>query len=816
MASSGQQAFTLPSVPLAAGPVSSLSTSNLLEPDLSGIDLDLRIKSKWWKDLRDLSGKKRAEKLGAVWGEMSRPSDFDIEVKAALEATEKKIESLRTMQRSIPPWNFIAVRNNNKQLEEAIIKYKVSASEPMKMLQTAGQNAASRHHHHSMPSWSSAPAPSMTSASTNLNLVVVSQGRPSSSAAPPMAFVDSPFHSGSQPGSPTASGGFHICMTEPNVEVNAIAGSSPRHPVLDAEGGTSAVTPNWQDANGETRRAASPVGSSASPPTPYADFQAWMGATSGEDSGNAWSARAELFKPGLVSQGSRSSSTAAPIGSMESPSSYHSESRPRSPIASGSSSHRPVFDREGRLSTMDVPNWQNADGGPWASPPTDHAASRKHHQSTPIWGSAPPPSNSAPTYLNHGFLSQGPPSSSTAPPMASMDSPFPYHSHSRPGNWQDANGERRLMASRSASPPTPYPGFQGEMAPTFGSSPPQGYETRGAVFYGAHGAPSAPTTVIHNHHTHNYAGPALFPGASGQRDFHIDYRSVDGNYYDTHFNGGTLTVESRSPTQTPFRPIPAMVTNGLPGSPPLPLSDSPTEETSILHVKPLPDGDERLLLLERAAAELSQSAALPDLADAAACDLKSLVDWLRIVPVEKGKRVLYLSRKTTVECDQFEEVARYVGEACATSNLPSFPLLMGLESISPDSIVPRIADGLYESFPAFRRHWETTYPDYRRPIAYLDGMLPGEGIVPSQNQFQHYISKVFDYIPEDERLPILVLIIGLDNRSSVKMRKHVNQCMLDCMRSTHMLFIVAGKKSIAVQDMLQEMRSTSLGISVDT
>ncbi|KAF6758072.1 hypothetical protein DFP72DRAFT_1167909 [Ephemerocybe angulata] len=739
---------------LSPGSITTWDASDLSSAALSAIDLGIR--TSWWKDLRR---RKYAQKLEAAWREMPTPSDFETDEarKSTLEEAKQEIESLRASQDTLPSWNLLSVRNSTKQLEKKIKRYKAYASEPMMMLQTAGQNAASRNHHHSMPS---SPPPSMTTA-------VVSQGHPSSSAAPPMASVDSPspFHFESEPGSPTA------------------AGSSPRRPVFDPEGGVSiVVAPNWQDADG---------GSSASPPTDYVASRKHHQSTPIWGSPPSMDSAPTYLNHGLLSQGPPSSSAAPPMASMDSPSPFHSESQLRTPTASGSSPHRPMFDAE----AMVVQNWQgpDADGGPSASPPTHY-----------------------PVFQAEMATRSGYPSSSTAPPMASMDSPFPYHSHSRPGNWQDANGERRLMASRSASPPTPYPGFQGEMAPTFGSSPPQGYETPGAVFYGAHGAPSAPTTVIHNHHTHNYAGPALFPGASGQRDFHIDYRSVDGNYYDTHFNGGTLTIESRSPTQTPFRPIPAMVTNGLPGSPPLPLSDSPTEETSIPHVKPLPDGDERLLLLERVAAELSQSAALPDLAATVVCDLRGLVDWLCIVPVQKGKRVLYLSRKTTVECGQFEGLARYVGEACATSNLPSFPLLMGLETISPDSIVPRIADGLYESFPAFRRHWETTYPDYQRPIAYLDGTLPGEGILPSQNQFQHYISKAFDRIPEDERLPILVLIIGLDNRSSVKMRKHVNQCMLDCMRSTHMLFIVTGKKSIAVQDMLQEMRSTSLGISVDT
>ncbi|KAF5320431.1 hypothetical protein D9611_010812 [Ephemerocybe angulata] len=679
MSSTGQQSSTPNLVPFATEPIPKPSKSQLAE-------VDLGIKSTLLDGIRDISRKKYAGKLMAAWRDMPQPSDFqtDERLRAALEQAEVDIEIIRSAQDNLPSWNILSARNFTKQLERRIKGYKVySSSEPANTgsQPATGDHATHLQHHQSTPSWGSAPPPSLNSAPTYLNPGAVSQGPPPSSAALPMASMDSPFPfpSESQPRTPTASG------------------SSPHRPMFDAE---ALVVPHWQgpDADG---------GSSASPlPTHHPVFQAEMATTSGEGFRKVWSARANLPEPNLVSQGYPSSST------------------------------------------------------------------------------------------------------------ASMDSPFPYHLHSRAGNWQDANGERRLIApplGSSTSPPTPYPGFQGEMAPTFGSSPPQAYGPQGEVFYGVHGAPSAPTTVSYNYHTHNYRGPTFFPGASGQRNFNINQRSANGNYHD--MNGGALTI-------TPSHPAQAMVTNGLPGSPPNPLSDSPTEETSIPHVKPLPDGDERLFLFGRVAEELSQSAALPDLADDVVCDLRGLVNWLKVIPVETGKRVRYLSRKDRVDCGQLEEVARYVSEACSASTLPSFSISMGLDSNRQDcaefckSIVPRIADGLYESFPAFRRAWETTYPNAGRPRAYLNGTFPGVGVVASKEEFKQYISRVFDCIPEAEMLPILVLIIGFDTRSSFKMREHVNGCMLDCMRSTHMLFIVAGKESLAVQTLLQEMRSTSLGISV--
>ncbi|KAF6759727.1 hypothetical protein DFP72DRAFT_1098697 [Ephemerocybe angulata] len=297
MACSGQQTFTLHSAPLAEGPVSNRSTADLLYTDLAGVDLseidistvDLHIKSNWWKDVRDLSGKKRAEKLGAVWQEMPRPSDFHIEAtKLALEKAEKEIESLRRMQSSLPSWDIFSARNTNNELEKKIRRYKAYASEPAK--KTAGRDAAFRNHHQSTSSWASTPPPSMSSVPNNLNPGLVLQGpqAPSSSAAPPMASTDSPspFH----PGSPTASGGFQERMTEANVEVKTISGSSPHRPVFGAEGGASTVIPHWQ---------------SASPPTPYADFQAEMATTSGEVFGKAWSARADLERPGAPKATSR-------------------------------------------------------------------------------------------------------------------------------------------------------------------------------------------------------------------------------------------------------------------------------------------------------------------------------------------------------------------------------------------------------------------------------------------------------------------------------------------------------------------------------
>ncbi|KAF6746148.1 hypothetical protein DFP72DRAFT_1076554 [Ephemerocybe angulata] len=220
---------------------------------------------------------------------MPRPSDFHIEAtKLALEKAEKEIESLRRMQSSLPSWDIFSARNTNNELEKKIRRYKAYASEPAK--KTAGRDAAFRNHHQSTSSWASTPPPSMSSVPNNLNPGLVSQGpqAPSSSAAPPMASTDSPspFH----PGSPTASGGFQERMTEANVEVKTISGSSPHRPVFSAEGGASTVIPHWQ---------------SASPPTPYADFQAEMATTSGEVFGKAWSARADLERPGAPKATSR-------------------------------------------------------------------------------------------------------------------------------------------------------------------------------------------------------------------------------------------------------------------------------------------------------------------------------------------------------------------------------------------------------------------------------------------------------------------------------------------------------------------------------